>query len=94
MVLLAEDAPLLFVATVIWLWVRASGEQEKFQDRLTVGRALAAGALAPALGRVIGCAILGGVMGALIHKTDEWLAPIVRYADGVGQEIVGPRKRE
>lgn len=56
MVLLAEYAPLLFVAVLLWLWVRPSRQQEKFQDRLAVGRALAAAALALALGQVIGLA--------------------------------------
>lgn len=56
MALVAEYAPLLFVATLIWLWVRPRSEPGKFQDRLAVGRALAAAGLALGLGQIIGWA--------------------------------------
>lgn len=56
MVLLARYAPLLFVATLIWLWLAPGSEQGKFQDRLAVGRALAAAGPALALGHIIGWA--------------------------------------
>lgn len=53
MVLLAEYAPLLFVATLLWLWVAPSRGPQKLQDRLAVGRALAAAGLALGLGQII-----------------------------------------
>jgi len=169
MVLLAEYASLLFVATLLWLWVAPSRGPQKLQDRLAVGRALAAAELALGLGQIIGWgfprprpfqdhmvrlliarssdpsfpsdhvlaafaiaaalatshprlslsllslatllgvgrvfvgihypldvlggAILGGVMGAVSHKADGWLIPVIRYADGVWQKMVAPRKR-
>lgn len=54
MVFVSEYMPLLFIAALFWLWgVRSRGARSS-QDRLAVGRALAAAALALALGQLIG----------------------------------------
>ncbi len=54
MLLLARYGPVFFIGALPWLWLRPVGEPAKFRDRLAVGRALAAAALALGLGQLIG----------------------------------------
>jgi undecaprenyl-diphosphatase len=57
MLLLARYGPVFFIGALLWLWLRPAGELAKLRDRLAVGRALAAAALALGLGQLIGLAL-------------------------------------
>lgn len=53
MVLVADYGSVLFVAALLWLWARPSLGRGASPDRLAVGRALAAAALALTLGQIL-----------------------------------------
>ncbi len=52
-ILVAVYAPLVYLAALAWLWGIRTGGPERMQERLAVGRSLAAAACALGLGQVI-----------------------------------------